>query len=125
MKCDLSFFHLLLNRNNYYLSSGLYASSKYSYVTPIIDNNTIIEKEYFADLQKNPPVLFIYQQDNGCEKRINDLIKSFLHDNDSLLDVDFAYLYNGINLKRWLGKLAKSMLKFDVKNVVKLLSILY
>ena len=34
------------------------------------------------------------------------------------IDVDFAYLYNGINLKRWLGKLAKSMLKFDVKNVI-------
>lgn len=92
------------NRNNYYLSSGLYASSKYSYVTPIIDNNTIIEKEYFADLQKNPPVLFIYQQDNGCEPRINDLIKSFLHDNYSLLDVDFSYLGFYGEVEVWIKK---------------------
>lgn len=33
------------------------------------------------------------------------------------IDVDFAYLYKGLNAKRWWGKLVKSVLKFDVKSV--------
>lgn len=33
------------------------------------------------------------------------------------IDVDFAYLYRGLDTKRWLGKLVKSLLKFDVKSI--------
>lgn len=33
------------------------------------------------------------------------------------IDVDFAYLYRGLDTKRWLGKLVKSVLKFDVKSI--------
>ena len=32
------------------------------------------------------------------------------------IDVDFAYLYRGLDTKRWLGKLVKSVLRFDIKS---------
>jgi hypothetical protein len=35
------------------------------------------------------------------------------------IDIDFAYLYKGLSAKRWLGKLAKSILRFDIKSIQK------
>lgn len=36
----------------------------------------------------------------------------------STIDIDFAYLYHGLNLKRWLGKLTVSLVKFNLKAVI-------
>ncbi|MFN3444384.1 MAG: DUF7033 domain-containing protein, partial [Bacteroidia bacterium] len=34
------------------------------------------------------------------------------------IDVDFAYLYRGLDSKRWIGKLVKSILKLDFKSIL-------
>jgi hypothetical protein len=34
------------------------------------------------------------------------------------VDIDFAYLYQGLDSKRWIGKLAKSILKLDIKSML-------
>ncbi len=34
------------------------------------------------------------------------------------IDIDFAYLYQGLDNKRWIGKLLKSILKLDLKSIL-------
>jgi hypothetical protein len=47
----------------------------------------------------------------------NLVFKSNTYTCITTIDIDFAYLYKGLDTKRWLGKLAKSVLRFDLKSV--------
>ncbi len=47
----------------------------------------------------------------------NIVYKSNTFKSITTIDVDFAYLYKGLDTKRWLGKLAKSALRYDIKSV--------
>ena len=64
--------------------------------------------------------------DHWCEmlkkelKAINPSIEFKQHQFKSIttVDIDFAYLYHGLGIKRWMGKLVKSVLRFDLNAIL-------
>jgi hypothetical protein len=63
--------------------------------------------------------------DHWCEvlkkelKAINPNIEFKQHQFNAIttVDIDFAYLYHGLDTKRWMGKLIKSALRFDLNAI--------
>lgn len=64
--------------------------------------------------------------DHWCEmlkeklKAINPNIAFKQHQFNAIttVDIDFAYLYHGLDMKRWTGKLVKSILRFDLNAIL-------
>ncbi len=76
------------NNNNFYYITNRQSASKYSYQTPIAEDNKEIVNEYFNDLRENKPKLIIWDIDVSYYSEMVETMTEFLDENNYKLVKD-------------------------------------